>query len=126
MPRRPAARGCRTSLADRYAIASGVPIPTPAPGNLRPTHPSDPSRLEPAASHSPVPGAPGPPEEIFSALSICEKRLKSPLVRPGASASGLSLSDGSMRIELVGWVDWRSPRSVVALGAPVATWSRSV
>ena len=59
-----------------------------------------PERIEPAASHSPVPGAPGLSEAMFSALSItARKRLKSPLVRPGASASGLSLSDGSMRIE---------------------------
>ena len=66
-----------------------------------PVDPSlQPERIEPAASHSPVPGAPGLSEAMFSALSItARKRLKSPLVRPGASASGLSLSDGSMRIE---------------------------
>ena len=51
--------------------------------------------------------------------------LKSPLVRPGSTTLGLSLSDDSMRIELVGWLDQLFPVSVKGMGAPVALrgWS---
>ena len=42
-------------------------------GNLWSTHHSDPNRLKPAASPSPMPSAPGPPEAISSAFSISEK-----------------------------------------------------
>ena len=60
------------------------------------------------------------------ACSRCiESCLKSPLVRPGSTTLGLSLSDDSMRIELVGWLDQLFPVSVKGMGAPVALreWS---
>ena len=58
-------------------------------------------------------------------LSIIESCLKSPLVRPSSSTSGLGLSDDSMRIELIGWLDQLFPVSVKGMGAPVALrgWS---
>ena len=100
--RRHAAPVCRTSLADRNAIASAVPIPTPSRGSaVAPPVRPDPPR----ASRQPQPGA-RRARSVQRRCSACSpsarKRLKSPLVRSGASASGLSLSDGSMRIELVG------------------------
>ena len=62
-----------TSLADRDAIVSAVPIRHQPEGNLWLTHPPNPNRLKPAASPSPMPRAPGPPEAISSAFSISEK-----------------------------------------------------
>ena len=59
-------------------------------------------------------------------LSIIESCLKSPLVRPGSRTLGLSLSFGSIRIALVGWLDQRFPASVEGVGAPVAAWRWSV
>ena len=93
------ARRCRTSLTDRNAIASAVTITTSATGNLRSTHPSDPSASSQPPATARCPARPVCHRRCSALSPSARKRLKSPLVRPGASASGLSLSDGSMRIE---------------------------
>ena len=45
--------------------------------------------------------------------------LKSPLVRPSLSTSGLSLSDDAAWIALVGWLNQRILMAVKVTGAPV-------
>ena len=64
--------------------------------------------------------------EYLAELDHREVCLKSLLVRPSQSTSGLSLSDDAMWIALVGWLNLRFALSVVGLGSPVATWPWSV
>ena len=64
--------------------------------------------------------------EYLAELDHREVCLKSLLVRPSQSTSGLSLSDDAMWIALVGWLNLRFALSVVDLGAPVARWPWSV
>ena len=113
--------GALPPSADRDAIASGVSVPAPATA----AHVSFPARAvsSRALRLRPEADAPGLIRAILRhALNYRELCLKSPLVRPSLSTSGLSLSDDAAWIALVGWLNQRILVAVKVTGAPVATW----
>ena len=113
--------GAPPPSADRDAIASGVSVPAPAIA----AHVNFPARAvsSRALRLRPEADAPGLIRAILRhALDYRELCLKSPLVRPSLSTSGLSLSDDAAWIALVGWLNQRILVAVKVTGAPVATW----
>ena len=131
MWRRGRGRAGGVAPASRDRVVSAAPSIPAASGDSWSAMPFSSARVAPKLSLSSGAYAPGLWSERISALwqsslSSRELCLKSLLVRPSQSTSGLSLSDDAMSIALVGWLNLRFALSVVGFGSPVATWSWSV